>query len=336
MRIVESNETLHVYIDEEENIKKLHTVGKSQWNPELKCWVFPSDKRMALKVLENEFKREKGVMFSKESMRLRNYLTQKGYSPKTLKSYIGHFERYIEFVDGNMSKETVDRYILYLLSEKKVSHSYANQAINAIKAYLKITPALKNIIPQKIVRPKKQKQLPKVLSKDEVKRIFEIVENEKHRTMLMLAYSCGLRVSEVAEMRVRDIDSSRMIIVIKQGKGRKDRVVTLSNKMLEQLRKYYQLYKPKEWLFESVDKKNHIHIRSLQRVFNEAVEKVKISKNISFHSLRHSYATHLLEAGVDLRYIQELLGHKSSKTTEVYTHVSMRTLGSIPNPLDSL
>lgn len=154
--------------------------------------------------------------------------------------------------------------------------------------------------------------------------------------MLMLAYSCGLRVSEVAEIEVNDIDSSRMLIIIKQGKGRKDRIVSLSSKMLEQLRTYYKLHKPEEWLFEGADKRKHIHIRSLQRVFNNAVKNLNINKEISFHSLRHSYATHLLEAGVDIRYIQELLGHKSCKTTEVYTHVSTKSLRKIPNPLDSL
>lgn len=170
MRIVESNNMLKVHINyNEEYIKKLRAIGSGRWNPNSKCWVFPNDKLMDLRGLQTEI-RNGNKQIIKESLRLKNHLIQKGYSPKTLKSYIGHFERYMSFVDGEVSKETVDRYILNLLTTKKVSHSYANQAINAIKAYLKITPELHSIVPQKITRPKKQRQLPKVLSKDEVKK----------------------------------------------------------------------------------------------------------------------------------------------------------------------
>jgi site-specific recombinase XerD len=243
--------------------------------------------------------------------------------------------RFLEYSKARDDFESVNSYLLYLLDFKGSSHTYANQAINAIKISLKIQGKSESDI-MTIVRPKKEKTLPKVLSQDEVKKIFEVTINVKHKTMLMLGYSCGLRVSEVACVKVKDIDSSRMIVLINQSKGRKDRITTLSDKMLVQLREYHVQYKPSEWLFENPDKLSHISTRTLQRVFNDSKVKANINKLATFHSLRHSYATHLLEAGVDLRYIQELLGHNSSKTTEIYTHVSTKSLRGIINPLDRL
>lgn len=174
------------------------------------------------------------------------------------------------------------------------------------------------------------------MSQSEIKQVLETTENIKHKTAFMMAYSCGLRVSEVASIKLSDIDSSRMVIMVNQGKGRKDRLAPLSEKMLEQLRDYYSAYNPKEWLFESQMGNSHITTRTLQMVFQKRIYALGISKHITFHSLRHSFATHLLDNGVDLRYIQELLGHASSKTTEVYTHVSTHSLQKIVNPLDQL
>ncbi len=152
----------------------------------------------------------------------------------------------------------------------------------------------------------------------------------------MLAYSCGMRVSEVVNIRKEDVDSDRMIVHIVQGKGRKDRITTLSIKMLEQLNRYYDQYHPNNWIFENSNHNGKISPRTLQRVFEKAAELQGIKKHVTFHSLRHSYATHLLEGGVDLRYIQELLGHADSKTTEIYTHVSTKSIQNITNPLDQL
>ncbi len=274
--------------------------------------------------------------YSSETTLLRNYLKQKGYSPKTLKSYTGHLERFLTFSKGEIDKNTINEYILYLLEEKQSSHSYANQSINALKAYICMKNKSREIVIDSILRPKKEHKLPKVMSKEEVKKVIDATHNTKHKTMLMLAYSCGLRVSELASMKLKNIDSSRMLVMIEQGKGRKDRVVSLSEKMLQQLRQYYVEYKPDKWLFEGSERGKHINTRTIQRVFNNSVEAVGITKNVTFHSLRHSYATHMLEAGVDLRFIQELLGHQSSKTTEIYTHVSVQSLRKITNPLDQL
>jgi len=266
----------------------------------------------------------------------RNHLVRKGYSGKTVNSYVGHLKRYLIFIDGTDNYNMVNAYLLFLLESKNFSHSYVNQAINAIKLHLRIQNIFSDEEIISIIRPKKENKLPKVLSKSEVKSILDVVKNEKHKTMMMLGYSCGMRVSEVAELKVVNIDTERMVIIIDQGKGRKDRITTLSERMIEQLRLYYKRYRPVEWLFENPARDGHISSRTIQKVFNKAKADANIKKEATFHSLRHSYATHLLEAGVDLRFIQELLGHSSSKTTEIYTHVSTRSLQGIVNPLDSL
>jgi len=186
-----------------------------------------------------------------------------------------------------------------------------------------------------IKRPKKDKKLPVVLNKDEVLRIFSSVKNVKHRAILMLTYSSGIRVGEVVRLKKDDIDSKRRLIHIKGSKGRKDRYTLLSDTALKALREYWKEYRPKIWLFPGQDKNKHISVRSVEKIFSTACHKADITKHVTVHSLRHSFATHLLESGVDLRYIQELLGHKNSKTSEIYTHVSTRDIGRIKSPLDA-
>ena len=167
-------------------------------------------------------------------------------------------------------------------------------------------------------------------------KILTALTNEKHKTILFLIYSAGLRVGEVVKLKADDIDSERMLIHIVQGKGRKDRFTVLSQITLNQLRKYFMLYKPEIWLFPGQDNKSHITERTVEKVFKDACKIAKIKKKVSVHSLRHSFATHLLEGGTDLRYIQELLGHTSTKTTEIYTHVSQKSLRNISSPLDKM
>jgi integrase/recombinase XerD len=169
-----------------------------------------------------------------------------------------------------------------------------------------------------------------------VAKILSSIDNIKHRAILMLVYSAGLRVGEVVKLKPKDIDSKRMLIYIRGSKGRKDRYTILSESVLKILREYWQQYKPQEWLFEGAKPEKHISIRTTQKIFEHACEKAGIKKEITIHTLRHSFATHLLESGADLRYIQELLGHKHIKTTEIYTHVSVKSIGKIRSPLDSL
>lgn len=169
-----------------------------------------------------------------------------------------------------------------------------------------------------------------------MKKILGVTSNIKHKTILMLMYSGRLRVGEVVRLKPEDIDFKRSLIHLKGSKGRKDRYTILSRSAFVVLRKYYAQYKPNKWLFKGAKPGSHISVSMVQAIFKQACEKAGISKKVSAHSLRHSFATHLLESGVDLRYIQELLGHKSSKTTEIYTHVSKANLASIKNPLDSI
>ncbi len=187
-----------------------------------------------------------------------------------------------------------------------------------------------------IKRPKKDKKLPVVLSQEEIAKVFSSVTNIKHSAILMLTYSAGLRVGEVVRLKVEDIDAHRKLIHVHCAKGRKDRYTILSEVVLKVLVEYLKKYKPETWLFCGAHGGRHISTRTVQAIFEQAKEKAGIKKEVTVHSLRHSFATHLLEGGTDLRYIQELLGHRSSKTTEIYTHVSGKALGKIISPLDTM
>lgn len=175
-----------------------------------------------------------------------------------------------------------------------------------------------------------------VLNQNEVFNILNALNNYKHKAVLYLTYSAGLRVSEVVQLMVEDIDSKRMLVHVRQGKGRKDRYTILSREALKILKIYKRKYNPKKWLFYGRDKDKHLSERSVQKIFKKACKKADIKKEVSVHALRHSFATHLLEAGTDLRYIQELLGHKSTNTTQIYTHVSRKDVKRIISPLDQL
>ena len=184
-------------------------------------------------------------------------------------------------------------------------------------------------------RPKKPELLPTILSQNQIIRLFASITNIKHKAIIMTCYAAGLRVSEVVNLKIRDIDSERMMIHVRAAKGKKDRMVPLSKKLLDTLREYFKQYKPKDYLFEG-DKKTAYSTRSVQLILAAAKQKAGIIKKGSIHSLRHSYATHLMEAGIDVRFIQDFLGHNSLNTTMRYTHVSQRNIGNIGSPLDKL
>ncbi len=222
----------------------------------------------------------------------------------------------------------------YIL-KNNLSASYQNQTVNAIKLFFIMVRETKMNI-DKIHRPKRAKILPNVLSKEEIKLILNAHRNIKHKTMLSMIYSCGLRCGELLALKPVHIDSKRNIVLLKNSKGKKDRIVPLSPKILEILRDYFKLYKPTVYLFEGQNKGEPYSDKSLQSVLRQALQKTGITKPVTLHWLRHSYATHLLESGTDLRYIQELLGHNSSKTTEIYTHVSTKSIQQIKSPFDDL
>lgn len=268
---------------------------------------------------------------------LRRELVTRKYSYKTVKGYLYYNRDFLKFADkkpDDINDDDIKDYLLYLAEEKESAAATINQAINALKFYY--GTMLKKKFLYEIKRPKKDKKLPTVLSKEEVLRIFTQVANLKHRMILMLVYAAGLRVSEVVKLKMEDIDSDRMMLGIRGGKGRKDRCTMLSGKALQLLSTYFKEYNPSKWLFEGQRPGRYLSMRTVEKIFEHAKKKAGITKDATVHTLRHSFATHLLESGTDLRYIQELLGHASSKTTEIYTHVSAKSIGSIRSPLDNL
>lgn len=266
-------------------------------------------------------------------------LQLKAYSPSTIRTYRNEFAQLLYLLKSNpvndLTSDRLRNYFLYCVNTLKLSENTLHSRINAVKFYFEQVLGRERLFVE-IPRPKKKIILPNVLAISQVERLFSRLENLKHKTMLYLAYSAGLRVSEVVNLRLRDIHSERTVINIKGAKGKKDRTVALSPGILELLRKYYITYKPQVWLFEGQVKGCTYSTRSLQQIFHRAKEAAKISQPVTFHSLRHSYATHLHECGTDIKLIQELLGHNDIKTTLRYTHVSKQTLEKIKSPFDQL
>lgn len=268
-----------------------------------------------------------------------NWMHSKRYSASTIGTYSDALKTFLRFFDNKPISEIdnadVIRFNNEYILKNKFSPSYQNQVVNGIKLFFRNIEN-KLMETEKIHRPRTETVLPNVLSKEEVKLILNAHSNLKHKAMLSLIYSCGLRRSELLNLKLKDIDSKRGLIIVRQAKGKKDRIVPLSEKILVLLRNYFTAYKPKEWLFMGQGGIGQYDERSLQNVLKQALEKSKITKPVTLHWLRHSYATHLLENGTDLRYIQEILGHSRSRTTEIYTHVSNKSIQKITSPFDTL
>ncbi|HDZ07212.1 hypothetical protein LCGC14_0559770 [marine sediment metagenome] len=258
------------------------------------------------------------------------------YANNTVKTYVNSFETFINYYNTkdliSINESDVRGYILKLIQEDK-SNAYINSAINSIKFYYESVLGMPNRF-YKIERPRKEKKLPKVLSKEDVLSIIANTNNLKHKCIVSLLYSSGIRRNELVNLKISDIDSKRMLIRIEAAKGNKDRYTLLSHSLLKDLREYYQQYKPEKYIVEGLYG-NQYSGQSIGKVVLNAAIKAGIKIPVTPHMLRHSFATHLLEAGVDLRQIQVLLGHSSSKTTEIYTHVATTTFKKIKNPLDS-
>jgi site-specific recombinase XerD len=235
---------------------------------------------------------------------------------------------------NSLTEKEIKSYLLWLVTVKKYGEAQVNTSVNAIKFYFEKVLNLEKMFFE-LPRPKKPLILPKVISEEDVKRIIDCTVNIKHKAILMLGYGCGMRVSEIVQLKIKNIDSSRMAILIERAKGKKDRMVTLPATLLTVLREYYKQFRPEKYLFEG-QKGEMYSIRSVQSVFKSAKLKAKVNKQGGIHALRHSYATHLLEAGTDIRIIQELLGHNELKTTMRYTHVSNNLIGKVVSPLDRL
>lgn len=272
---------------------------------------------------------------------LKRYIEEiqlKGYSANTLKTYRNEFGIYLNFLKEipaqSCTVEDIRNYIFYCINELQLSEATIHSRINAIKFYYEQVLRRERFLLE-IPRPKKPLQLPKVIAPKDIKKLFETIANLKHNTMLKLCYGLGLRVSEIVHLKITDIDSKAMQVFIERAKGKKDRYVNLPESILPQLRAYFIEYKPKVYLFEG-QYGGQYSSRSAQQVFKNALLKAKINKTVGIHSLRHSFATHLLEQGTDIRFIQELLGHSDIRTTLIYTEVSDKSIRKIISPLDNL
>ncbi len=344
-------------------VKNIH--GR-RWDPEMKVWKIPYTK-LTLRFLEKYFpglldwtfkpdddiperleEAPKHVPQTKATVIPAKYeeavialdqcLTLKRYSWRTVKAYKNCFRQFIRHYDeikpSQLTRKQIDDYVVGLIREKRISESHQNQILSAIKMfYAEVIQQEEKV--RNIIRPKRPEKLPHVLSEAEVTRLLQATTNLKHRCLLMLIYSAGMRLGEALNLRVADLQPENHRIFIRAGKGKKDRCSILSEKIFAKLSEYFDLYRPVEWVFEG-DQGGQYSARSVQKVFTMAKEQSKINPYATVHTLRHSFATHLLEKGVDLRYIQELLGHESSKTTEIYTHITRRGMDKIKSPLDDL
>jgi len=336
------------------NVRSLPGV---QWNASQRVWQFPYSFEIykAMKeslldkvtldcqeadaqIAELEARAQSEAAHQKEFRELNAWMRSQRYSPQTIKTYMDSLRVLARWFNPvrlqQVQAEDLIRFNNEYILAKGYSATYQNQMVNALKLYLKRFGHPQMNLDQ-IHRPRRAFRLPHILSKHEVKRILESLTNRKHRAMLSLIYASGLRRSEVLNLRPSDIQSDRGLLFVGSAKGAKDRVVPLSPKLLIQLREYFRDYRPKVFLFEGQGGGKYSP-KSLQLVFRHALEKAGIHKPATLHWLRHSYATHLLESGTDIRYIQELLGHSSSRTTELYTHVSNRQLQQIRSPFDDL
>jgi integrase/recombinase XerD len=284
-------------------------------------------------------KREYNEATEKHIAEFRLWMSHKRYSESSISSYADGVQSFLWFMQPKRAEDIDSDDLVVFVNEHIIkndySYSYQNMVVSGAKLFFKEVIKSKLDI-ESFERPFREKKLPNVLSREEVKLILNSLRNVKHKTMLSLIYACGLRRSELLNLKPVHIDSKRQVLLIINSKGKKDRIVPISENIITFLREYYKSYRPEIWLFEGQESGTQYSETSLQKVLKQAVQKAGIKKPVTLHWLRHSYATHLLESGTDLRFIQELLGHKSSKTTEIYTHVSTKSLQNIKSPFDDL
>lgn len=324
-------------------IARIKQVAGARWSQSLKVWHVPDndENRIRFKIGLSEGKSALSQIQDCNQPELTRFIEQiqlKGYSINTLKTYRNEFGIFLHYLKEspaiNCTTEDLRQYLLYCINDLKLSEATIHSRINAIKFYYEQVLKRERFM-MEIPRPKKPSKLPKVIAPADIKKLFELTQNLKHNTMLKLCYGLGLRVSEIVNLKISDIDSKAMQVFIERAKGKKDRYVNLPESILPQLRSYFIAYKPQMYLFEG-QYGGQYSSRSAQKVFKDALLKAKINKTVGIHSLRHSYATHLLEQGTDIRYIQELLGHADIKTTMLYTDVTDKNIRKIISPLDTL
>ena len=334
-----------------ERIKK---VPDARWSNTFKGWHIPDTEEnrkkcrleaaTALSIQQQKVQTSSIQLSANNKEQLLLYLEQlalKKYSKSTLQTYRNEFMQLLQLLKDNrvqdLTPDHLKRYMIYCVVKLRLSENSLHSRLNALKFYFEQVLRREKFF-WEIPRPKRPLQLPKLLNEEELRKLFNALSNKKHKAMLFTAYSAGLRVSEVANLKIKNIDSKRMQILIHRAKGKKDRYVNLSPILLDILRKYIAEYKPQptEYLFESAQTFTAYPTRTIQQIFTNAKQKAGIRKDVGIHSLRHSFATHLLEKGTDIKYIKDLLGHFDIKTTERYLHVSKQKLVNIISPLDDL
>jgi integrase/recombinase XerD len=350
----------------ERHLSTVKNIHGRKWNPELICWEIPYTK-LSLRFLEKYFpeielkfkinldipdrldletpafrqnKNEYTTLAKYEPAvtALEQVLMLKRYSWRTIKSYKNCFRQFIKHFDeikpSQISRAQINEYLSFLIRERQVGASHQSQVMSAIKMfYVAVVNQEEKV--QNLFQPKRAQKLPKVLTEEEVTALLKSVANLKHRCILMLVYSAGLRLGELINLRLHDLQPEKNRLWVRNGKGGKDRCTILSEKVWLQLKEYIELYKPVEWVFEG-QLGGQYSERSVQELFSQAKVRSQVNPLATVHTLRHSFATHLLEKGVNLRYIQELLGHESSKTTEIYTHMTQKGWDKLKSPIDDL
>jgi site-specific recombinase XerD/phosphoribosyl-AMP cyclohydrolase len=357
-RVHRSSDVLSIIFDKNHSVKNtLKYELSAVWSETKKFWYLPYSDANVVKVMNAlesqctiditplEAKEQKWIynlnnvrltdLQIENVQRFKKWMMSKRYSDSTVNTYFSLIQFFLKYTNKRRCVELTERtvsqfnYEFIVLPGKSIS--YQNQAINAIKQYFQYCHL--DLVIEELERPKKEKKLPVVLSMAEVRRIIDCASNIKHKTLLSLIYSAGLRISEALNLNVNDLDSERMLIHIRSAKGKKDRYTLLSSRLLILMREYYVIYKPVNYLFEG---HNHeqLSARAAQSALGLAAGRAGVFKPLTLHTLRHSFATHLLENGTDIRYIQDLLGHSSPKTTMIYTHVSNASVQKIRNPFD--
>jgi integrase/recombinase XerD len=355
-----------VFHFDNELINLIRSLDDCRWSATMDCWHVPDNPELhsnLIRILKgkaildysiNKPERKSEPVLKKKISRplpkigeddkakveeFKKWMSHIRYSESTINTYAGMLGYFLRFIKPKQSSEInsddMVRFVNEYIIPRGLSYTFQNQVINAAKLFFLHVYKI-DLDVETFERPRREHKLPNILSKQEVKKIIEVSTNTKHRVMLSLIYACGLRRSELLNLKPKDIESQRGLLLIRQSKGKKDRIVPLSEKVLGILREYYKTYKPSTYLFEGRIKGEQYSASSLQKILREACDKAGIRKPVTLHWLRHSFATHLLESGTDLRFIQELLGHRSSKTTEIYTHVSTKSIQNIKSPFDDL
>lgn len=324
-------------------IQKVRAIPDAKWSKTMGCWHVPHTTELSQYLDIGQSARIEAPVHQSNQEAIesvKKWMLQRSYSQKTIDLYARQWQHFFDnskkpWIELTPTDITDYNYEKFVNSKQKLRYSAHNVFVSAMKLFFKANRH-PNMVPDDIKRPRKRKRLPSVLSEEEVRRIIAATMNIKHRALLMLVYSGGLRIGETLNLKVGDINSERGVIEIHAGKGNKDRQVPLSRRALELLREYYKYYKPVYYLFEGETAGKPYSPRSAQNVIRRSVQRAGINKHVTMHTLRHSYATHLMERGVGLRYIQEILGHSSPKTTMIYTHVSGKRLRDVVSPLDEM